>query len=437
LTLKTMQIPFFHRLYVRLWLAVVVAVLVLSMLVGWLLRTQAERIRAERLAEVPAREVMMRNKQGEVIGSMTVQSVRVPGRGIEFHIQLPEGVQGGEQLAISLPPRPRASADGWGVGTGAGGAKEQRWWRFGGGAGERGAPPSLSFIVLLIAFAGAVALGSYPVVRRLTQRLEGLQRGVERLGAGDLRSRVDESGQDEAAFLAKRFNRAADQIEALVQSQKSLLANASHELRSPLARIRMGLELMESAPSAALKAELSRNIGELDALIDEILLASRLETQASGASQAVREPVDMLALAAEEGARLGVELHWQGRAADAQLLGDARLLRRLLRNLLENAKRHGQQDVALALSAEASELVIDVSDRGPGVPQLEREKIFEPFYRSSEASESAGGVGLGLSLVRSIARQHGGNVQCLAREGGGARFVVRLPLAAGIATTIA
>jgi two-component system, OmpR family, sensor kinase len=419
-----MQIPFFHRLYVRIWLAVVLAVLVLSMLVGWLLRTQAERIRAERLAEVPAREVMMRNAQGEVIGKTTVQPVRVPGRGIEFHIQLPPGVQGGEQLAISLPPRPRPNDA-----QGEGAARERRWWNLSGagGPGERGAPPSLGFVLLLVAFSVAVALGSYPVVRRLTLRLEALQRGVERLGAGDLRSRVDESGQDEAAFLAKRFNRAADQIEALVQSQKSLLANASHELRSPLARIRMGLELMASAPSDALRTELSRSINELDALIDEILLASRLEAQTSGALQAVREPVDMLGLAAEEGARLGIAPDWHGGAEAAQMQGDARLLRRLLRNLLENAKRYGQQDVTLDLAVQGSELVLEVSDRGPGVPEAEREQIFEPFYRSSQASESAGGVGLGLSLVRSIARQHGGSVQCLAREGGGARFVVRLP----------
>jgi two-component system, OmpR family, sensor kinase len=417
-----MHIPFFHRLYVRIWLAVVLAVLVLSMLVGWLLRTQAERIRAERLAEVPAREVMMRNAAGEVIGKTTVQPVRVPGRGVEFHVQLPPGVQGGEQLAISLPPRPRTE------GAGSTGVREARWWSLGGGAGERGAPPSLSFVLLLAAFAVAVALGSYPVVRRLTQRLENLQRGVERLGAGDLQARVDESGQDEAAFLAQRFNRAADQVQALVQSQKSLLANASHELRSPLARIRMGLELMDTAPSSALKAELARNIAELDALIDEILLASRLETQASGALQAVREPVDLLALAAEEGARLNVELAWSGQAHDAILPGDARLLRRMIRNLLENAQRHGQQALSLAVSADASQVQIEVADRGPGVPESERERIFEPFYRSAHASERHGGVGLGLSLVRSIARQHGGSVQCLGRDDGeGARFVVRLP----------
>lgn len=419
-----MQIPFFHRLYVRLWLAVVLAVFVLTLLVGWLLRFQAERLRAERLAEVPAREVVLRNVQGDIIGSTSVKPVRVPGRGVEFHVQLPPGVQGGEQLAISLPSRPRP--DGSGSGGPGGGAREVRWWQLTGGP-DRGASAPFGFALLLAAFAGAVALGSYPVVRRLTQRLEGLQRGVERLGAGDLKSRVDESGHDEAAFLAKRFNRAADQIEALVQSQKTLLANASHELRSPLARIRMGLELMETSPSASLKTELSRSIAELDALIDEILLASRLEMQASSAQSGVRETVDLLALGAEEAARVGVELDWQGQAGPAEVSGDPRLLRRLIRNLLENGQRHGGQGVSLSMSVDHHELILEVADRGPGVPVGEREKIFEPFYRTSQASEHHGGVGLGLSLVRTITTQHGGTIQCLERSGGGARFVVRLP----------
>ncbi len=424
-----MHIPFFHRLYVRLWLAVVLAVLVLSLLVAWLMRTQAERIRAERLADVPAREVLIRNASGEVIGRTTVQPVRVPGRGVEFHVQLPSGVKGGEELAISLPPRQRPE------GVGPPGSRESRWWGMGGGGGERAGRSPVGFVALLVAFAFAVALGSYPVVRRLTQRLESLQRGVERLGAGDLQSRVSETGRDEVAFLAQRFNRAADQVQALVQSQKSLLANASHELRSPLARIRMALELMETAPSPQLKAELARNINELDALIEEILLASRLDAMAQTAAasmpQAMHESVDLLALAAEEAARMGVLLDGQGAAGHGVLHGDARNLGRMLRNLLENAQRHGASEVSLVLKADASAFVIEVTDRGPGVPEAERERIFEPFYRSAHASEQHGGVGLGLSLVRSIARQHGGSVQCMARGDGsaGARFVVTLPMA--------
>jgi two-component system, OmpR family, sensor kinase len=422
-----MQTSFFHRLYVRLWLAVVLAVIVLSLAVAWLMRMQAERIRAERQAEMPAREVAIRNKDGQLLGQASVRPTRVPGRGVEFELTLPENVQGGQTIVVGMRQRqaglpgapPESLVANW---------HPSRWLD----PGAPGAPgaPAMGLLLILVMLAVAVALGSYPVVRRLTKRLEGLQLGVEQWGAGDLRARVPEEGKDEVAFLARRFNRAADQVQALMQSQKSLLANASHELRSPLARIRIGLELMESAPTPALKEELARSIAELDGLIDEILLASRLEAQASGALQAVYAPVDMLALAAEEGARVGVQLSWQGDPSAAVLPGDARLLRRLLRNLLENAQRYGKREVSLALFADAKALSVEVSDRGPGVPLAERERIFEPFYRSSQASESSGGVGLGLSLVRSIARQHGGSVQCLPREGGGARFVVQLVHAA-------
>ncbi len=413
-----MKITFFNRLYVRLWLAVVLAVLVLSLLTAWLLRSQAERIRAERLAEMPAREVVLRNAAGEVVAQTTVRPVRVPGRGVELQLIVPEGIKGGEQLVISMPPRGAGPAGGM-----PSGKRSGQWWNPASPAGE-----PFRFVMLLMAFALAVALGSYPVVKRLTRRLEGLQRGVERLGAGDLRARVDAHGSDEVAYLAQRFNRAADQIEALVQSQQSLLANASHELRSPLARIRMALELMDAAPSPQLKAEIARSMSELDALIEEILLASRLQAGQNGGLHKT-EPVDLLALAAEEAARSDVPLQWQsGDTAKAQIQGDARLLRRMLRNLLENAQRHGGgQGAEILLSADGKSLRVQVLDRGPGVPADERERVFEPFYRSSRASETSGGVGLGLSLVRTIVQQHGGSVQCLAREGGGAQFEVLLP----------
>ena len=159
--------------------------------------------------------------------------------------------------------------------------------------------------LLLVALAVAVALGAHPVARRLTRRLERLQAGVDALGAGDLSARVPVQGRDEVARLAIRFNEAAARIEALVASQRSLLANASHELRSPLARLRMAVSLLADVQGAsgarreALEREVERNVAELDALIDEILLASRLDAGAGVAS----EPVDLLALLAEECAR--------------------------------------------------------------------------------------------------------------------------------------
>lgn len=292
--------------------------------------------------------------------------------------------------------------------------------------GRRGGGPFPGIFTTLALLALAVAAGTYPVVRRLTRRLERLRNGVEALGAGNLGARVAVEGRDEVASLAESFNRSAGRIEALVGAHKTLLANASHELRSPLARIRMAVEMLEREPRAEHREEIRRDIAELDSLIDEILLASRLDTL-DGLER--REPVDLLALAAEECARSDAALEGD----HAVIAGDPRLLRRLLRNLLENARRHGggtPVEVRVRKSDGGAEFT--VCDRGPGVPESERDRIFEPFYRPGGMREREGGVGLGLSLVRSIARRHGGEAACEAREGGGSCFRVRL--AAGAQT---
>jgi len=292
-------------------------------------------------------------------------------------------------------------------------------------SGGGGGPP-LGMLTALVLLALAVGAATYPVARRLTRRLERLQASVERLGGGDLSARVKIEGRDEIAQLAASFNRAAERIEDLVRAQKSLLANASHELRSPLARVRMAVEMLKDSTDAAradrLRAEVERNIVELDALIEEILLASRLEATDVRAGFG---PVDLVALAADAAAQAQVQL--QLTAGPLTVQGDARLLRRLLRNLLENAERHGGGGIELTLAAEHDAAVLCVLDRGPGVPADERQRIFEPFYRVAGRAESAGGVGLGLALVRRIAEQHGGSVVCEPRDGGGSLFRVTLP----------
>jgi signal transduction histidine kinase len=282
---------------------------------------------------------------------------------------------------------------------------------------------ALGFVVLLVAIALAVAASAYPVVRRLTRRLERLQRSVEAWGDGQLATRVAVEGEDEVARLATSFNDAAARIEALVGAQKSLLANASHELRSPLARIRMAAELMAEQAAPAIGAELRRNVAELDQLIDEVLLASRLD--AVDVAMQPPEEVDLTGLLAEECARVGAALQAGAHTA----MGDPKLLRRMVRNLLENAVRYGAGSAVEARLAAAGDgaLWLDVCDGGPGVPAPERERVFEPFYRIAGASETAGGVGLGLSLVRQIARRHGGDAHCLPNGARGCCFRVTLP----------
>jgi signal transduction histidine kinase len=276
---------------------------------------------------------------------------------------------------------------------------------------------------MLAAFLGsialAVALGARPVVRRLTGRLERLQRGVESLGAGDLRARVKVEGRDEVAQLAQSFNQAAARIETLIDAHKLLLANASHELRTPLTRIRLGLELVEAQP--ARKAELARDIAELDQLVDEILLVSRLDATDR---LDVREDLDLTALAAEECARYE-DCGVQGQSV--MVRGDPTLLRRMIRNLVENAKLHGKPPIEVVIERRGDQAALDVSDGGQVIAADARERLFSAFYRVPGRSSGPRDTGLGLALVRQIARRHGGDVAY--RPERGSRFTVTLPAA--------
>ena len=450
---------FLQKLYVRIWLAVVLAVAVLTLLVGWAWRMTVEP---------PLREVVVRNAAGDVIGNGQVRlghrhDAKRAGRESAANAAAP-----GANPSSALPmPGNRADASYASNASTSGRAEAQEpghdihdenqeavHSRYGNGPeftvrmvdgqtmhlhlprpGASNWRAPLGFFWTLALVAVAVALAIYPIVRRLTHRLEDLQRNVERWGNGDLSVRMATGGKDEVGFLAERFNKAAEQIEALVKSreallhsQKSLLANASHELRSPLTRIRMGMELMGKPSNNPSKTkasdEISRSIAELDQLIDEILLASRLD--AKQADLGTVEEVDLVGLAAEECARTGASLDVQ--VSVVLVRGVAKLLRRVVRNLLENARRHGHGEASLSIRTEADSAVLQVSDNGPGIPPELTERIFEPFYRLPGASEREGGVGLGLALVKSITERHGGTVTCRNRAAGGACFELRLKL---------
>ncbi|MEO8247977.1 MAG: ATP-binding protein [Burkholderiales bacterium] len=421
------------RLYFRIWLAVVLAVAVLIFLVGLAWRLSADP---------PLRDAVVRDATGQIVGrGHSLRSARQADRSdrTERDEQAagrrpggaadPAGADEREAPSRFIVPGDHPDPAGWGPGPAFVIQMDDGQLHYVHlprpvGRSFWNRPPFGFFWTLALVGIG-VALATYPIVRKLTRSLERLHTSVEQWGAGDLSARAPVVGNDEAAFLARRFNHAAERIETLVASHKSLLANASHELRSPLARIRMGLELMGDKPSPALKSELARNVTELDQLIDEILLASRLD--AREADVGTIEAVDLVGIAAEECARTGAEL--DAGEAEVMVSGVARLLRRAVRNLLENARRYGRGEVELTLRRHAGEVLITVSDRGAGVPPSERERIFEPFYRAAGASEREGGVGLGLALVKSIAERHGGKVRCEERPGGGASFVLELPVA--------
>jgi signal transduction histidine kinase len=445
-------------LYLRIYLTVVIALALFAAGSAWLFQREVQVERGRFDAQVAERvgawaELIQRSlPPADAPREEQAQAVREWAQRLRLPIALDD--ENGERIAASdtylrrhaeLPGAPRGIQvqldDGrtmWVLRNPLGGPRANR-----DGPGGRGPmllqpPPwtrGAGLAALLVVLFLAVAAGAFPVVRRLTRRLESLKQGVQRFGEGALGQRVDASGRDEVAAVAASFNQAAERIEVLVNSHKSLLANASHELRSPLTRMKMALSLLqdESTPAAQrerLAAELRTNIGELDTLVEEVLLASRLDAQAAAFTPL---PVDVIALAAEEAAQFGAELQ----AVDAQLrvAGDDRLLRRALRNLLENARRYGvkdggESDITLQAARAGKQVELRVCDRGPGVPDTLRQRIFEPFFRLPGHAEREGGVGLGLALVRQIAQRHGGSVRCESNPGGGSCFVLSLPAAA-------
>jgi signal transduction histidine kinase len=451
-------------LYLRIYVTVVVVLLLFAAASGWVFqrhleqeRSRAEFVLTERMSawaeliqrslpglDTPAddqaaalREWSLRLRLplalDSAAGDRIAQSESFTRRQSEGLLRaLAVRLEDGRTLWIMRPGFPRQGANGQRLGLGG----PPAGMRPGGPGGPEEGPPFLPFIppawqqglglvVVLVVLFIAVAAGAFPVVRRLTRRLEALKRGVEQFGAGDLNHRVQVTGHDEVAAVASSFNVAAARIEALVRSHQSLLANASHELRSPLARMKMAVSMLDAVSPTqrdGLKKEIDTNVAELDALVEEVLLASRLD---AAPTPERNESVELLGMAAEEAARVDASVD----GAPTTVVGEERLLRRALRNLLENARRYGGNgDVEVRIESDAHQAVVRVCDRGPGVPEPMRTRIFEPFFRLPGHAEQAGGVGLGLSLVKQIAERHGGTVRCEGREGGGSCFVLSIPL---------
>lgn len=275
-------------------------------------------------------------------------------------------------------------------------------------------------IVVILLLLGVLGLAAYPLSKRLTCRLEHLQTQVDAFGHGDLKARARIRGKDEIATLATQFNHTADRIEKLIEAQKHMLSGASHELRSPLTRMRMAIELMQEVSITDTKQKLEADILELDDLVDELLLSSKLD---AGSAIKPFEQIDLLALAAE------VASNYQADVSGTPVIvsGDEQMLRRMLRNLLDNAARYAvKAPVSISVGGSPDSALIRVCDDGPGIPESEQEQVFEPFYQARTGSQSHGSIGLGLALVRKIARQHHGDVRYISANNHGACFEVTI-----------
>jgi signal transduction histidine kinase len=412
-----------NRLYLRIWLAFLGILVVFGVLVSALWWLTADERPGTRVME-GIRTVVERSLPAATVPVRELQRV-LDDVGARLEVDITVHAAGGALIAHVGPPAPPPrlrSSDG---------ARIERGFargpfvvmRLDDGrivtVRPRRPPRFVGLLGALGVLLATTAVGAYFVVRRITGRLERLRTRVDALGSGDLTARVDIEGRDEIAQLAASFNQAAGRIEQLLGAQKTLLANVSHELRTPLTRMRMGLELLGEGAPPELVGRMRREIGELDSLVGDLLLASRLD---AGVSAEPPEPLDLLGLAAEVASEYGLEISGES----VTIVGEPKALRRLVRNLLENARRHGAgQPFELTVHADtAGGGRIVVSDRGPGVPEHERERIFEPFHRVRVPGEGPEGTGLGLALVRQIAHRHRGAAQCLPRAGGGSEFHV-------------
>lgn len=278
-----------------------------------------------------------------------------------------------------------------------------------------------------------VAITTWLVVGRALRPVTRIRREVDGITAERLHQRVAvPPSADEIAALATTMNGMLDRLDASATAQRRFVSDASHELRSPLATIRQHAELAQTHPGTTSLRELAEVVSEeglrLQGIVESLLLLARLDEGAAARADAV--DLDDVALGEVRRLRAsGIEVDGSGIRA-ARVLGDARLVAQLLRNLADNAARHSAGKVAIGVTPVDGFVFLTVEDDGAGVPPDEQERVFERFVRLDEArSRDAGGSGLGLAIVRGIATASGGIVGVDASRWGGARFVVTLPLA--------
>jgi signal transduction histidine kinase len=295
-----------------------------------------------------------------------------------------------------------------------------------------------SLAVAVPAVTAVLAALVWWLVGRTLRPVEGMRREAAGIRGDDLARRVPEpAGDDEIARLARTLNAMLDRIEDAARRQQRFVADASHELRSPLARMRAELEVDLAHPAGADPAATTRSVLDetigMQALIDDLLVLARQDAGAARTRPGVA--VDLDELVAEQVRRLRAERRARvdaGAVGAAQVTGDAGALRRALANVVDNAARHARSTVTLTLAERDGWAVLSVADDGPGIPADRRDAVFERFARLDGArSASTGGTGLGLAIARAVVLDHGGTIAVDPHHRPGARLVVTLPLASG------
>ena len=278
----------------------------------------------------------------------------------------------------------------------------------------------LAAIALVTVGALLTLLTALFMVRRITVPLARAAEAARQVGAGEVPEALPETGPAELAELARRFNRMAREVKALLDNRTTLLAGISHDLRTPMTRLQLNLELLRETPDAQRIDTAVADLAEMNRLINGYLELAR-STQAEP-----RVRFDLCALLEQIATELN--LPWSGALPHVIEAGPL-AVRQIVSNLIQNAQRYGA-GAPVEMTAEFDTLVtrIIVRDRGPGIPEAQLEQVFRPFYRLEDSrSQATGGTGLGLAIVRQLAESNGWKVQLSNRPGGGLVAVLEIP----------
>jgi signal transduction histidine kinase len=286
----------------------------------------------------------------------------------------------------------------------------------------------MTLLILLLLLMTGVVLVAHTVLTRLLRPLRGLSEGVARLGAGELDVVLPTRTRDEFGRLTDAFNQMVGRVRTMIGARDQLLADVSHELRSPLTRTKVALELL---PPSEQRSEIATNVAEMERMIGELLELERLR-DGRGVRRSRQDLMPVLREVAQTFHDMPPGVRLVSSAQEIHVDIDADQVRTVLRNLIENAVKYSLPDsraVELSATQNGAGAIIRVTDNGPGIPESDMPNLFEPFFRVDRSrSRKTGGYGLGLSISKRIIEAHGGTIAAENNAGRGASFIISLPM---------
>ena len=288
--------------------------------------------------------------------------------------------------------------------------------------------PVWSF-ALLVGLIGTVIAGSYLMVRGLIRPVDLLTQGVRGISKGHFDHTVPVSSSDELGELTKSFNEMAQKVSEMIRSRDRLLLDVSHELRSPLTRMKVAAEFIQNAPA---KEKIQQEVHELELMVTELLETERLKSNPGSLTFA---DTDLVTLAKEVAHAYADEqpgVHLDSSPESVRLPVDRQRIMMALRNLIENALKHTRSEhgpISITIKKNSHSVKMLIRDYGPGIPAEEQSRIFEPFYRVDlSRTRNTGGYGLGLSLAKNIMMAHDGDLTLMSEQDQGTTFIMNFPI---------